>query len=87
MQYNVRLSTLAEEQYDKILSYISNKLKNPQALINQQAVMQQTVIMMRQFPCWKRQLEVLDFVKASGLKNWDSIKLIFRNIGICLFIE
>ena len=34
MQYNVSLSTLAEEQYDKILSYISNKLKNPQALIN-----------------------------------------------------
>ena len=34
MQYNVRLSTLAEAQYDTILSYISNKLKNPQALIN-----------------------------------------------------
>ena len=34
MQYNVSLSKLAEEQYDKILSYISNKLKNPQALMS-----------------------------------------------------
>ena len=31
MQFNVELSELAEKQYDNILSYISNVLKNPQA--------------------------------------------------------
>ncbi|MGN0290703.1 MAG: type II toxin-antitoxin system RelE/ParE family toxin [Lachnospiraceae bacterium] len=34
MQFNVELSELAEQQYDKILSYIANELKNPQALKN-----------------------------------------------------
>ena len=34
MQFNVELSELAETQYDNILSYISNVLKNPQALEN-----------------------------------------------------
>ena len=34
MQFNVELSELAENQYDNILSYISNVLKNPQALEN-----------------------------------------------------
>ena len=34
MQFNVELSELAEKQYDNILSYISNVLKNPQALEN-----------------------------------------------------
>ena len=34
MQFNVELSELAEQQYDEILSYIANKLKNPQALRN-----------------------------------------------------
>ncbi len=32
MQFDVELSELAENQYDNILSYISNVLKNPQAL-------------------------------------------------------
>ena len=34
MQFNVELSELAETQYDNILSYISNVLKNPQAVAN-----------------------------------------------------
>ena len=34
MQFNVELSYLAEKQYDNILSYISDKIKNPQALDN-----------------------------------------------------
>ena len=34
MQFDVELSELAEQQYDKILSYIANELKNPQALRN-----------------------------------------------------
>lgn len=34
MQFNVELSELAEQQYDEILSYIANELKNPQALKN-----------------------------------------------------
>ena len=34
MQFNVELSELAETQYDNILSYISNVLKNQQALKN-----------------------------------------------------
>lgn len=34
MQFNVELSELAERQYDKILSYIANELKNPQAVKN-----------------------------------------------------
>ncbi len=34
MQFNVELSELAEMQYDNILSYISNVLKNPQTLEN-----------------------------------------------------
>ena len=34
MQFNVELSELAEQQYDEILSYIANVLKNPQALKN-----------------------------------------------------
>ena len=34
MQFNVELSELAETQYDNILSYISNVLKNQQALEN-----------------------------------------------------
>ena len=34
MQFNVELSELAEKQYDNILSYIANVLKNPQALEN-----------------------------------------------------
>ena len=29
MQFNVELSELAEKQYDNILSYIANVLKNP----------------------------------------------------------
>lgn len=32
MQFNVELSQLAEKQYDNILSYIANELKNLQAL-------------------------------------------------------
>ena len=32
MQFNVELSELAEQLYDKILSYIAYDLKNPQAL-------------------------------------------------------
>ncbi len=32
MAFNVKISSLAEKQYDAILSYIANKLKNPQAL-------------------------------------------------------
>ena len=34
MQFNVELSEMAEQQYDEILSYIANVLKNPQALKN-----------------------------------------------------
>lgn len=34
MQFNVEFSELAERQYDSILGYIANKLKNPQALHN-----------------------------------------------------
>lgn len=34
MPFNVELSELAERQYDEILSYIANELKNPQALKN-----------------------------------------------------
>lgn len=34
MQFNIELSELAEKQYDNILSYIANVLKNPQALEN-----------------------------------------------------
>ena len=34
MQFNVELSEMAEQQYDKILSYIAYELKNPQALQN-----------------------------------------------------
>jgi plasmid stabilization system protein ParE len=34
MQFNVEMSELAERQYDSILSYTANKLKNPQALKN-----------------------------------------------------
>ena len=34
MQFDVELSELAETQYDNILSYISNVLKNSQALAN-----------------------------------------------------
>lgn len=33
MQYNIELSELAEKQYDNILSYIANELKNEQALL------------------------------------------------------
>ncbi|MBQ1192736.1 MAG: type II toxin-antitoxin system RelE/ParE family toxin [Lachnospiraceae bacterium] len=34
MQYSVEISELAEKQYDDILSYIANQLKNPQAVKN-----------------------------------------------------
>lgn len=34
MPFNVELSELAENQYDNILSYIFNEIKNPQALKN-----------------------------------------------------
>lgn len=34
MQFEVELSELAETQYDNILFYIANQLKNPQALKN-----------------------------------------------------
>ena len=34
MQFNVEVSELAEAQYDRILSYIADELKNPQALKN-----------------------------------------------------
>ena len=34
MQFDVELSEAAEKQYDNILSYIANVLKNPQALEN-----------------------------------------------------
>lgn len=32
MQFDVELSELAEKQYDSILSYISDVLRNPQAI-------------------------------------------------------
>ena len=34
MQFDVEFSELAENQYDNILSYLSNILKNPQAVNN-----------------------------------------------------
>ena len=34
MRFHVELSELAEKQYDHILSYVLNVLKNPQALQN-----------------------------------------------------
>ena len=34
MQYSVEISELAEKQYDEILSYIANQLKNSQAVKN-----------------------------------------------------
>ena len=34
MQYSVEISELSEKQYDDILSYIANQLKNPQAVKN-----------------------------------------------------
>ena len=34
MPFNVVFSELAEKQYDAILSYVANTLKNPQALKN-----------------------------------------------------
>lgn len=34
MPFNVVFSELAEKQYDAVLSYVANTLKNPQALKN-----------------------------------------------------
>ena len=63
MQFNVELSELAEKQYDNILSYISNVLKNPQALENVMNDFDDTVGKL------EKMADTFDFCKSKRLKE------------------
>jgi plasmid stabilization system protein ParE len=74
MQYNVRLSTLAEKQYDNILYYIANVLKNPQAAKNIMDDFDDTIIILEKSAdsfgfCNSERLKKLGFHKIKFAKH------------------
>ncbi len=90
MQYNVRLSTLAEEQYDAILSYISNKLKNPQALINVMDDYDETISVLEKAAgsfgfCKSIRLKKLGFHKINFQKH--RYLFVYRIVGNEVIVE
>ena len=72
MQFEVELSELAETQYDNILFYIANQLKNPQALKN----------VMDDFDCTIDKLEKMadsfGYCKSERLKKMGLHKIRFE---------
>lgn len=80
MQFNVELSELAETQYDNILSYISNVLKNQQALENVINDFDDTIEKL------EKMADSFGYCNSKRLKKWDCIKLNLLSIDICLFI-
>ncbi len=71
MQFNVELSELAEKQYDNILSYISNVLKNPQALESIMDDFDDTIGTL------ERVADTLEFCKSKRLKEMGLRKIGF----------
>ena len=71
MQFNVELSELAEKQYDNILSYISNVLKNPQALESIMDDFDDTIGTL------EREADTLGFCKSKRLKEMGLRKIGF----------
>ena len=90
MQYNVSLSKLAEEQYDKILSYISNKLKNPQALMSVMDDYDTTISVLEKAAagfafCKSNRLKEMGFHKINFDKHW--YLFVYRIVGNEVIVE
>ena len=73
MQFNVELSELAEKQYDIILSYISNVLKNPQALENVMDDFDDTVGKL------EKMADTFNYCKSDRLRELGLRKISFAN--------
>lgn len=73
MKFNVKISELAEQQYDEILSYIANVLNNFQALKNVMDDFDDTIEKLKQM--------------ADTFEYCNSNRLNLPNIGTCLCIE
>ena len=90
MQFNVELSELAEKQYDNILSYISNVLKNPQALDNVMDDFDDTVGKLEKMAdtfsfCKSDRLRELELRKISLAKH--RYLMVYRVTGSKVIIE
>lgn len=79
MQFNVELSELAETQYDNILSYISNVLKNPQALENVINDFDDTIEKL------EKMADSFGYCNSKRLKEMGLHKIKFAKLDICLF--
>lgn len=73
MQFNVELSELAEKQYDNILSYIANVLKNPQALESVMDDFDDTIVKL------EKMADAFGYCKSKRLKGMGLHKIGFEN--------
>ena len=80
MQFNVELSELAEKQYDNILSYIANVLKNPQALESVMDDFDDTIVKL------EKMADAFGYCKSKRLKGWDYIRSDLKTTDIYLYI-
>lgn len=80
MQFNVELSYLAERQYDNILSYISNEIKNPQALNNIMDDFDDTIEVLEQCA------DVYGYCNSRRLKDMGLHKIKFARLRKCNYI-
>lgn len=90
MRYNIEISELAEEQFDKILSYIDNKFKNKQAVM---AVLNDYD---RGIETLEENAEIFEFCQNEKLRNLKLRKLgfekhkylfVYRVVENTVFIE
>lgn len=73
MQFNVELSELAEKQYDNILFYIANVLKNPQALESVMDDFDDTIVKL------EKMADAFGYCKSKRLKGMGLHKIGFEN--------
>ena len=73
MRFNVELSELAEKQYDNILSYIANVLKNPQALESVMDDFDDTIVKL------EKMADAFEYCKSKRLKGMGLHKIGFEN--------
>lgn len=72
MQYNVYVSDLACEQYDKFLDYIYHTLLNPQAAVSLMQDFDETIGIL------EMQAESFEYCKSERLRNLGFHKIHFR---------